>query len=235
MRTRPASWLKIFLVLFLNFNFTIWLQAQKLSRLHWPAGELVSVTGDTICGEITFYRDLETVRVMGPDKQDRAFVPSQVKYFTGRSKHNSQSFITLLWERNRDHEAFKVPAFFELLAEGNMCLVKRTMHTSYSEKSGGKVLQDQISSIPRQLALLNMTGSNFLPNGYATTPEDFYFLLDLSDKLTLLPQPKEDLLMQLNDKYPELDAYIRKNKLSLNDDRSLVKVVIHYNSLKEGK
>lgn len=235
MKPVLVAGLKIAIVLVFNLSCQTIAQAQKLLKESWSSGEVVTTTGDTIRGQITFYREMETVRVVGPDNQDRAFLPSQVKYFTGRDKSSSHSFISVLWERNRDNAPYKVPAFFELLAEGDMCLLKRTMQTSYSEKQGGEVFRDQAYGITRQIALGSIPGAGFSSNFNNDPPVDHYYLLDLSDKLIPLPQPKEDLLLQLSDKYPELEAYIRKNKLSLKENRGMIKVVKYYNQLKESK
>lgn len=98
--------------------------------------------------------------------------------------------------------------FYEVLADGQTQLLKRTSKSIFEE----------------------------LPYGSSTKVKKFqadtHYYLAKDTKLTKIRNDKKALLKALSDKATELEAYIKTNKLDLKKDADLAKVVDYYNTLK---
>lgn len=97
--------------------------------------------------------------------------------------------------------------FYEVLADGQTQLLKRTSKSIFEE----------------------------LPYGSSTKVKKFqaelHYYLSKDAKLTKIRNDKKALLKALSNKETELETYIKNNKLDLKKDADLAKVVDYYNSI----
>ncbi|WP_242920890.1 hypothetical protein [Pontibacter liquoris] len=98
-------------------------------------------------------------------------------------------------------------SFYEVLAEGKVDLLKRTNKVIREEKAYNS------ATITK----------NILP---VVT-----YYIAREEQLVNIKNDRKSILEALADKAPELDAYIKKNKLRLKEDADLAQLINYYNSL----
>jgi len=118
------------------------------------------------------------------------------------------------WPRITFRNGFKAidggneKTYYEVLADGNTQLLKRTAKMIVDERAPGSlILSKQIS---------------------ATTK----FYISDSNRIIKIKKDKESILEALNNKQSELETYIKNNNLNLKGDADLVKLIEYYNTLK---
>ena len=99
-------------------------------------------------------------------------------------------------------------SFYEVLADGNTQLLKRTS-----------------KSIVEELA----SGSNILK--VQKIKENTKYYIATADKLIRIKKDQKSILSALSGKSTELSKFIKDNKLNLKADDNLAKVIAYYNSI----
>lgn len=101
----------------------------------------------------------------------------------------------------------RADSYFEVLADGKVQLLKRT----------SKIIQEN-----KEYNSATITKSFY---------ETIKYYLFNEGKATLIKKDKKSILTALNTKQPELETYIKDNKLNLKNDEDLAKLITYYNTL----
>jgi hypothetical protein len=181
-------------------------QGQEFAFEYWHEGKLVTENGDTLKGSIQYNMQSDLIQIKH----------SQLETFTARKVIFAEIFDETVREYRQFYslpfaqsdKQYKTPMFFELLAEGKMTLLARE-------------------------ALEYKTYSAF--NYYGTYTRLVlvykYFLLDESGSIIEFQGTKNDWLALMGRQAPDVQKYVKANKLDFDDKKELVKIVTYYNSL----
>ena len=195
------------LVIFVTFLIAFSTPAQKWASDLWHEGQLILDTGDTLRGIIKY--DFQKDLLQYGDKQGstEAFTARKVLYFQIFDKTASQyrSFYALPYSSGG---GYKTPVFFELLVEGKITLLSRE-NLEYRTYSSPYYYYGSYT----RLVLINR----------------FYFLEENGD-ITEFVGKKSDLLSLMGRYGQDVDQYMRKNKLKIEDKEDFASVVTYYNS-----
>jgi hypothetical protein len=191
--------------------------SQTFSKDVWHDGEIELFSGETLRGKLKY--DLETnslqVTLDGGLKSYSSFQVESFQFYDAVVKA-PRSFYTLPYERSADYQS---PVFFELLADGDaLSLLTRE------------------NIVQRMTAPVGMWGWGMRPMGMSVpVVEDVFFVLDKDkEKVVKLAEAKDGLLGFMVGHTEEMEHYIKKNRLQLNQREGLVLAINHYNSLKKG-
>jgi hypothetical protein len=204
--------------------------AQRLDVTEWPAATVVSTSGDTVSGKVTYYRADDILEITLPDGKTTTLTPVLVQGFTvpAGGGHPDQKFRTYLWNRGNDYSTFKAPAFFEQLTTGNVSLLKREI-----------LRQNVVRNDPFYNPMYGGMGYGGFggPGGLYNTPywvtnvQELFYLQTAQGKIVQLRNPKKDILYYLSDKQKQIKAYVKENDLRYNRKYDLIRIVQFYNSL----
>jgi hypothetical protein len=107
----------------------------------------------------------------------------------------------------KDVNGYSQNAFFEVVADGSVQLLKKTKKT---------ILESKAYNSPT-------TERRFV------TVSQYYLIK--SGKAVAVKPDKKSVLSTLNDKQPALEKFIKENNLNLRNDDELAKLVVYYNSI----
>lgn len=186
-------------------------QAQYFPSEYWHDGWLVSDENDTLRGEIKYDLPNDIVQVRYRDRIN-TFSSRKIVYleFYDKTTENYRQFYSLPYAVNYD---YKVPMLFELLYEGELSLLTREA-----------VIQETVPAV-----------QSYSLSGYNQTRQrldySFYFL-DKKGNIRLYNGKKPELQDAMRDRWSEVKSFMKKNRLSPDKIRDLVRIVAFYNSVK---
>lgn len=186
-------------------------QAQYFPSEYWHDGWLVSDDGDTLRGELKYDLTNDLVQVKGRDRIN-AYSSRKILYveFYDKSTENYRQFYSLPYAVNYD---YKVPMLFELLYEGELSLLARE-----------SIVQETVPAV-----------QSYALGGFNQTRQrldySFYFL-DKKGNIRLYSGKKPELQDAMRDRWSEVKPFMKKNRLSPDKIRDLVRIVAFYNSVK---
>jgi hypothetical protein len=190
--------------------------SQTFSKDVWHEGEINLFSGETLRGKLKY--DLETnslqVTLDGGLKSYSSFQVESFQFYDAVLK-SPRAFYTLPYERSADYSS---PVFFELLADGDaLSLLTRE------------------NIVQRMTAPVGMWGWGMRPMGMSVPVlQDVFFILEKEqEKVVKLAELKGGLLDLMPTHAEEMEQYIKKNRLQLNEREGLVLAINHYNSLKK--
>lgn len=184
-------------------------QGQEFSFEYWHEGKLVTEETDTIRGSIQYNLQGDLLQLRRSE---------QIEIFTARKVVFFEIFDVLTKQYRQFYSLpystagtqYKSPVFFELLAEGKMTLLCREAleYRTYSSFY-------YYGSYSRQV-LVNK-----------------YFLLDEKGEIVAFEGNKNDWIYLMGNKGPQVQKYVKANKLDFGDRNELIKIISFYNSLFE--
>lgn len=186
-------------------------RAQYFPSEYWHDGWLVSDDGDTLRGEIKYDLPNDLVQVKGRDRIN-TYSSRKILYleFYDKTTENYRQFYSLPYAVNYD---YKVPMLFELLYEGELSLLARE-----------SIIQETVPAV-----------QSYSLGGFNQTRQrldySFYFL-DKKGNIRLYSGKKPELQDAMRDRWSEVKPFMKKNRLSPDKIRDLVRVVAFYNSVK---
>jgi len=186
-------------------------QAQYFPSEYWHDGWIVTDEDDTLRGEIKYDLPNDLVQVKNFERIN-AFSSRKIIYieFYDKTTENYRQFYSLPYAVNYD---YKVPMLFELLYEGELSLLTREA-----------IIQETVPSV-----------QSYALTGYNQTRQrldySFYFL-DKKGNIKLYGGKKPELQDAMRDRWPEVRTFMKKNRLSPDKIRDLVRIVAFYNSVK---
>lgn len=204
--------LKRFIVFILFLSGSLTLNAQDLPNEMWHPGQIVLEEGDTLRGQIQY--DFKTNLVqLAIDNKIKTFSSQQVLFLSFHCQFfkRYRYFYSIPY---RLKGSMNVPVFFEILAEGRLTLMAREY-----------VVVESINRYGNPM---------YRPLGVGGTREiltyDYYLLTDNGD-INLYLEKKKDLLPYFGRLEDEMSKYIRKNKLKVDKQQDLVRIINYYNEI----
>ncbi|GAA5028863.1 hypothetical protein GCM10011506_13840 [Marivirga lumbricoides] len=200
-------------LVFILFLFgSVVLHSQDLPNEMWHPGLVVLEEGDTLRGQIQY--DFKTNLVqLAIDNKIKTFSSQQVLFLNFHCQFfkRFRYFYSIPY---RLKGSMNVPVFFEILAEGRLTLMSREY-----------VVVESINRYGNPM---------YRPLGVGGTREiltyDYYLLTDNGD-INLYLEKKKDLLPYFGRYEDEMAKYIRKNKLKVDKQQDLVRIVNYYNEI----
>lgn len=173
----------------------------------WHEGKIVLENGDTLTGHVKYDIQQDIVQYSVRDHTGVAFSARKVMYFEifDRSQRKYRRFFTLPYSATGN---YKTPFFFELMEEGEITLL------------GREFLEYKTYSSPYYVGSYSRTVLSYK-----------YFFLKEDGEIEEFSGNKNDLLDKMGSKSREVEKYIRKNRLKLDDNQDLIEIVAYYNSL----
>lgn len=223
MKTIPTQ---LYLPLLILAMFPLIAQAQFRTAIdvqEWPAGKIVTTTGDTIYGSISFHRVQEIINVQSEEGDLRSFSPVNVQYFVAQEQPSGRAytFRSLMWDLGREYSTFKKPTFFEQLNQGPITLILRENYLHDKTIRNGS----------------NMMQNYYEPNYYAQNPqwlnriEELYYVLLPNDEIVTLRNVRKDLHRLFGKQSKAVKEYVKAHRLSYEKPHQVVAIVNYYNSL----
>lgn len=184
--------------------------SQTFPSEYWHAGEVVTIEGDTLRGQIKYDLDTDIIQFSLDNKNTaQAFTARKLLYFEilDKTSNRYRYFYALPFNVSGGYNA---PIFFELLHEGRhlTLLTRETIEykvTNYPYSMGGSYTRLQLVY-------------------------NYYFLTE-KGKIESFSGKKRDLMHVLSKKSSEIKKFIKTNHLRVERKRDLVKIVDYYNSL----
>ena len=186
----------------------------------WHQGEVVLMTKDTLIGEIKYDFDNDIVLLKHKDDV----------YSYNVRKFLSFQLLDITTETYRDFFAlpfpiranYKVPVLFEVLFEGPLTLLAREA-----------IVEEQV---------LNQGYFNqpFYTGKTVRRLVKHFFFVDMEGEVYRHTMKKRDLFQLMRGEHKEVRKYFKKNRLKINDEKDLIRIVAYYNDLlgekrKQGK
>jgi len=197
-------------VLLLSFVFAVSIvsttHAQQWPFEMWHEGQMVLVEGDTLKGLVKYDLTQDIVQYTHNDQRIEAYSARKILFFEifDKSVNKYRQFFALPYSKTG---AYRTPIFFELLEEGKLTLLARELleyRTYYTGLYGGSY---------QRLVLVYK-----------------YFLLDEKGNIEDFTVDRRSLSDKMGKHGDDVEKYIRKNKLRLEEKYDLVKIISYYNS-----
>ena len=171
----------------------------------WYEGKIVLVDGDTLKGLVKYDLQKDLVQYTLNDRIADVFTARKVIFFEIFDELNNgyRRFFTLPFETT---SGYKTPVFFELLEEGKITLLAREF-LEYKNFSSAYVMSYSRLVLSHKFFFLNENGSI----------EEF-------------SGNKNDLFDRMGKKSGDVEKYMRKNRLKLDDRYDFARLVDYYNS-----
>ncbi|MDL5044455.1 hypothetical protein QQ054_00140 [Oscillatoria amoena NRMC-F 0135] len=183
-------------------------QAQQWPFELWHEGKIVLASGDTLKGLVKY--DLEQDLVQFNDQKDNiaAYTARKVLFFEifDNTQKRYRSFFALPYAAS--NTSYLTPIFFELLEDGKMTLLAR------------EALEYRTFSSPYYYGSFTRLVLVYR-----------FFLMDEKGNITQFTGKKADLLGMMGRKANDVDQYMRKNRLKIEDPSDFARTVAYYNSL----
>lgn len=172
----------------------------------WHEGKLVLESGDTLRGMIKYDFQQDLVQVAAKGQAPEVFTARKVLFFEiyELAIHKYRRFFALPYAAQT---GYKAPIFFELLEEGKLTLLAREFleYKSYRSMYFGMYTRLVLSY-------------------------KFYFLNENGD-ITEFNGNRQTLLHATGNRADEVDTYMHRNHLKIDDRGDLTQIVDYYNSL----
>jgi hypothetical protein len=172
----------------------------------WHEGKIILETGDTLIGLVKYDLQQDLIQYNAQRGNIEAYTARKVLYFEifDTTVGQYRNFYALLYNTTA---AYRAPVFFELLVEGKMTFLVR------------ENLENRTYSSP------------YYYGSYSRLVLVYkYYLLQENGVITEFVGKKSDLLELMGRRANDVDAYIRENKLKVDDRDDFVKIVAYYNS-----
>ena len=205
--------LKFFSLLILVFSLIIpTAVSQELPHEMWHPGMIVLDSEDTIRGQIQY--DFESNLLQcSVDERIRTFSSQNVLYFSFRC----QFFKRFRYVYSLPYQLkgrMNVPIFFEILTEGNITLMAREYVVTEGNTRFGNPMYNSTRSF----------------RGREILTYDYYFLTENGD-ISKFSEKRRDIYPYFGKHQDLMRDYIKENKLKVDRQADLIKVIIHYNQL----
>ncbi|PKV67432.1 hypothetical protein [Pontibacter ramchanderi] len=172
----------------------------------WAKGTLTLKNGTVYQGIDLMYDQVKDAIVFRTQKGEVKELLEPVQEFKiGYIESNKQMERT--FRSGYTGEGLSANAFLEVLADGQVSLLKRTSKKIFDRKHYSS------ATIDREVQ----------------ASEDYY--IAVGDKAVKVKKTKNSLLTAIPDKKDYLETYIKSNALNLREDRDMAKLVAYYNSL----
>ncbi|MCZ8021526.1 MAG: hypothetical protein O9302_07110 [Cyclobacteriaceae bacterium] len=194
--------LLLFLTL-LNNN----LIAQRWPFELWHEGKIVLETGDTLKGNVKYDLAQDLLQYSSTKKIAEAYTARKVVFFEifDQTVRKYRQFFSLPYSANN---TYKTPVFFELLAEGKLTLLCReaiefrTYNNPYF-----------VGSYSRQVLV------------------NYFFFLDEKGNINAFSGRRSDLLNLMQKRRDEVEKYMKKNRLTIDEKYEMAQIVSYFNTL----
>ncbi len=184
------------------------LKAQQWSFELWHEGRVVTTDGDTLKGLIKYDLQTDIIQFNQPNtNRAEAFAPRKVLFFEifDASMRQYRMFFSLPYSPAGTYGAL---SFFELLTEGKITLLSR------------EALEYRTFNSP------------YLYGSYSRLVLVYkYYFMDDKGNITEYSGKRADLMRLFGRHAPEVEKYIRQNRLRLDDRADFVRLIEYYNSL----
>jgi hypothetical protein len=194
------------------FVLVVLLCAQVSKAQQWPFelwhdGKIILVTGDTLTGQVKYDIQQDLVQFNDQKNVVEAFTPRKVLFFEifDNTAKRYRNFFALPFAATGN---YRTPIFFELLVEGRMTLLSR------------EALEYRTFSSPYYYGSFTRLVLVYK-----------YYLMEESGNISEFIGKKNDLLSLMGRKADDVDKYIKKNRLRIEDPSDFARTVAYYNSL----
>lgn len=181
-------------------------QAQEFPFDLWHDGKLVTEDSDTLKGTIKYNLQSDLLQLQHNNRIE-TFTARKVIFFEifDATVKQYRQFFSLPFAASGTE--YKAPIFFELLTEGKMTLLARE-------------------------ALEYKTYSSFYYYGSYTrlVLVNKYFLLEENGNIAEFIGNKNDWIYMMGNRGPEVQKFVKTNRLDFSDKYELVKIINYYNS-----
>jgi hypothetical protein len=173
----------------------------------WHDGKVVLDNGDTLAGKIKYDLKQDLIQYNVPSLRTEAFSARKVLFFEifDETVRRYRQFFALPYS---NQSQYRTPVFFELLTEGKLTLLTRESieFRTYSSPY-------YLGSYTREVMV-----------------NRFYFL-DNEGNIEEFKGSKADLLNMMGRRSEEVDKYIKKNRLKIDDKVDFARIIAYYNSI----
>lgn len=172
----------------------------------WAKGSLTLKNGTVYQGIDLMYDQVKDAIIFKTKNGDVKELLEPVQEFKiGYIENNKQ--LERTFRSGYSGDGVQPNAFMEVLADGDVVLLKRTSKKIFDRKNYSS------ATIDREVQ----------------ASEDYY--IAKGDKAVKVKKSKSSLLAAIPDKKDYLETYIKSNALNLRDDTDMAKLVAYYNSL----
>jgi hypothetical protein len=191
------------------FSFIVTaVQAQEWPFELWHEGKIVLVSGDTLKGLVKYDLEQDLVQFNDQKESIAAFTSRKVLFFEifDNTQRRYRNFFALPYAANNTN--YLTPVFFELLEDGKMTLLAR------------EALEYRTFSSP------------YYYGSYTRLVLVYkFFLMDEKGNINQFTGKKGELLNMMGRQANDVDQYMRKNRLKIEDPTDFTRTVAYYNSL----
>ncbi|MBX2966974.1 MAG: hypothetical protein KF845_12585 [Cyclobacteriaceae bacterium] len=200
---RRATIMFVFLTL-----VTATVQAQQWPFELWHEGKIVLESGDTLKGLVKYNLDQDLVQFNDQRENIVAFTARKVLFFEifDNLQKRYRNFFALPFAANNTN--YLTPVFFELLVDGKMTLLAR------------EALENRTYSSPYYYGSFTRLVLVYK-----------YYLMDEKGNISQFIGKKGELLSLMGKRADDVDRYMRKNRLKIEDPADFSRTVAYYNSL----
>lgn len=183
------------------------LHAQQWAFELWHEGRVVTTDGDTLKGLIKYDIQTDIIQFNYPNtKKVEAFAPRKVIFFEifDATIRQYRMFFSLPYSPSGTYGAL---AFFELLTEGKLTLLCR------------EALEYRTYSSP------------YLYGSFSRLVLVYkYFFMDDKGNIAEYSGKRADLMNRFGRYAPDVERFIRQNRLRLDERNDFIRVIEYYNS-----
>lgn len=187
---------------------TATVQAQQWPFELWHEGKIVLESGDTLKGLVKYNLDQDLVQFNDQRENIVAFTARKVLFFEifDNLQKRYRNFFALPFAANNTN--YLTPVFFELLVDGKMTLLAR------------EALENRTYSSPYYYGSFTRLVLVYK-----------YYLMDEKGNISQFIGKKGELLSLMGKRADDVDRYMRKNRLKIEDPADFSRTVAYYNSL----
>lgn len=198
---------RVFITAIISF-VTFAAHAQQWSFELWHEGKIVLASGDTLKGMVKY--DLEQDLIQFNDQKENivAFTSRKVLFFEifDNTQKRYRNFYALPYAVSNTN--YLTPVFFELLEDGKMTLLTR------------EALEYRTYSSP------------YYYGSYTRLVLVYrFYLMDEKGNINQFKGKKAELLNMMGRRADDVDQFMRKNRLKIEDPLDFKRTVAYYNSL----
>ena len=183
------------------------IMAQQWAFELWHEGRVVTTDGDTLKGLIKYDIQTDIIQFNYPNsKKVEAFAPRKVLFFEifDATVRQYRMFFALPYSASGTYGAL---SFFELLAEGKITLLCR------------EALEYRTFSSP------------YLYGSFSRLVLVYkYFFMDDKGNISEYSGKRADLMNRFGRYAPDVERYVRQNRLRLDERNDFIRVIEYYNS-----
>ncbi len=181
--------------------------AQRFPFELWHEGKVILEQGDTLRGNVKYDLQNDLLQFEKNNKLD-SYTARKVLFFEifDKTVKRYRQFYSLPYSATG---GYKAPIFFELLAEGKMTLLCREAL--------------EYRSYPNSFYYYGSSNRLVLVNKF--------FILKENGGIEVFNGKKNDLISLMGNKGPQVEKYIKTNKIKIDDKYQFAAAIEYYNSL----